>query len=115
MNLQAEFIDSIAILAPQGRVDTFSASMIQNQFEFLLEDGSTKLVADLSAVSFIDNAGITSLVRVMKQARANGGDLKVVWPIDPQARFLLDLTRIERVLDMTNSLDEARLRYMLAS
>lgn len=60
-------VDNLRFVSLKGRIDLSNASeceglLIQNM------DGISKLVLDLSAVTFIDSTGISSLVAAIKAA-----------------------------------------------
>ena len=69
------------------------------------EDGAL-LIVDLSEVDFMSSIGIGSLVRVANNARRRGGNLVLLDP-QPIVRLVLEKTRINEVITICNTLDEA--------
>ena len=65
----APAISEIMIVAAQGRLDVLSAPILRERLDHLLSEGVTKFVVDLSAVSFLDSAGMAVLVNLLKRAR----------------------------------------------
>jgi anti-sigma B factor antagonist len=55
---------------------------------------------DLSAVVFVDSAGLAALVRGLKDARLAGGDLRLVRPGADEAMRVFRLTRFDRVFEL---------------
>jgi anti-sigma B factor antagonist len=51
------------------------------------------------------------LVSALKQARQQGGDVKLVWPREEAARRILRLTRFNRVFDLAETANEAIGRF----
>jgi anti-sigma B factor antagonist len=98
-----EHIVRINIIAPQGRIDAFSAPELRKQLEAFIGKNETKFVLDLSAVTFLDSAGMAALVSLLKAAREAGGDVKLVWPNAETAQRILRLTRFDRVFDISDS------------
>jgi anti-sigma B factor antagonist len=71
-----------------------------------VEQGRSHLIVDLGAVSFIDSSGLGALISGLKAARAAGGYLRIARPND-QARLILELTTLHRVLPPYRSVQEA--------
>jgi anti-anti-sigma factor len=71
----------------------------------LLHNG-TKLILDLSGVSSMDSAGIGELVLLKTWAEERNAELKCAGAT-AVVRTLLDLTNLDSVLDVYETLDEA--------
>lgn len=65
------------------------------------------IILDLSAMTFIDEIGISAIVAAMRTARMNQGDVILLWPVASGARKLLQLYVIDRVFLMCETLWEA--------
>ena len=103
----AEHTIRIAVVAPRQRIDAFSAPELRANLEQLLDSGVQRFVLDLSAVPFLDSAGMAVLVSLLKRARQAGGDVRLVWPAEEAARRILHLTKFDRVFNMADSADAA--------
>jgi anti-anti-sigma factor len=71
----------------------------------LLDDlaaGGTAIVVDLTPLEFIDSSGIHALVR----PRSDSARIELVCP-PGNVRRVLEVTKLERVLQVYNTLDEA--------
>jgi anti-anti-sigma factor len=64
-------------------------------------------VVDLSAVPFIDSAGMAVLVSLLKKARIAAGEVILVWPSEEAARRILRLTKFDRVFPMADDVQSA--------
>jgi anti-anti-sigma factor len=102
-----EHVVRVVVVAPQDRIDAVNAPQLRQRLHGLLDDGAANLVVDLSAVPFMDSAGMAVLVSGLKRARLAGGDVKLVWPQVEPARRILNLTRLDRVFAMADSAAEA--------
>ena len=96
-----------AVFQPVGRLDLLSASAIKQQFSQAVADGQKRLVVDLGEVSFVDSSGLGALISGLKSARAAGGYLRIARPSE-QARLILELTTLHRVLPPYATVEEAR-------
>ena len=103
----APAISEIMIVAAQGRLDVLSAPILRERLDHLLSEGVTKFVVDLSAVSFLDSAGMAVLVNLLKRARQGGGDVKLVAPGATASQQILHLTKFDQVFAMADTVEAA--------
>ena len=87
-----------------GAAEDFEASVKR-----LLGQGCRLLIADLDAVATIDSAGIRALVRAHTSAGRVGGAFRIARPT-ANTRELLKLARLDAVLNVFDSVAEAKLR-----
>jgi len=102
-----ENIVRIVTIAPEGRLDAFSAVRFRESVQNLFNDGVKYLVLDLSQTPFLDSAGMAALVSTLKQCRQRGGDVRMVWPSAEPVKRILALTKFDRVFEMRSSVEEA--------
>lgn len=102
-----EHVIRIVVAAPRERIDAFSSPALRAVFEEQLERGVCRFVVDLSAVPFLDSAGMAVLVSLLKRARQQGGDVRLVWPAEEAARRILRLTKFDRVFSMSETAEAA--------
>ncbi|MGR4065714.1 MAG: STAS domain-containing protein [Vulcanimicrobiaceae bacterium] len=70
--------------------------------------GASVAILDLRAVSYMDSTALTCLLRLKKRMAESGpGVVRLVAPQRPIVR-LLDITRLDTVFDVYDSLDAAR-------
>lgn len=93
----------VVIVAPQERIDAANAPELRQKLLDLADDGAANFVIDLSEVPFMDSSGMAVLVSILKRARQDGGDVKLVWPRVDAARRILNLTKFDRVFDMADT------------
>ena len=89
-----------------GRLDAVASPDVLACLKDAVAEGRSRIVVDLSEVSFIDSTGLGTLVSGLKTARKAGGDLRLVAPT-PQARRLLRLTTLDRVFVIADTLESA--------
>jgi anti-sigma B factor antagonist len=106
LSLETRNLGDVMIVHCQGRIvyRDEAASLSQVVEEIL---GYTdKLVVDLSGVQSIDSAGIGELVLLYTRAQEKNVSLKVAGA-NTLVRTLLDLTNVDRVLDVQPSIPAA--------
>ena len=110
MTLQEHTV-KVHVITLSERLDAFSAPALRQQIEELLHAGASRFVIDLTRVPFFDSAAMAVFVSALKRARQVGGDVKLVWPSEEAARRIIHLTKFDRVFDLADTADEARLAY----
>jgi len=94
---------TIAEVTLTGRFDAFNADKLREQLYSIIDQGTNQFVLDLSQTPFLDSAAMAVLVSLLKRARQQGGDVKLVWPQQEAARRILNLTRFDRVFSMSET------------
>ena len=97
MSLAAQTAGGITIAELTGELDIASAPALRDQLLSLLRPGSSRLVIDLSQVSFCDASGLAVLVNTGRRARLLGGFLRLA-AVSPQAGRVLNITGLRRHL-----------------
>jgi anti-anti-sigma factor len=98
------------VVCPIGRLDLLSAADVKRRLAEEVAAGRRRLVVDLGETTFIDSSGLGALIGGLKAARQAGGDLRIARPND-QARVVLQLTTLDRVLRPYATVDEALAGY----
>jgi anti-anti-sigma factor len=107
MNISMLKQDATAVVVRlEGRLDALAAEETRARLEALVADRPVRLHVDMAEVPFVDSSGLGALVAVLKAARRSGGELALVAP-QAQARKLLTLTTLSRVLPIVDSIDTA--------
>jgi anti-sigma B factor antagonist len=96
----------VALIPLDGRLDFLSAEDARRRFDQAISAGTSRLVVDLSQVSFVDSSGLGALIGGLKLARGAGGDLWLVALTD-QAQSLLKLTSLDKVFQTLPTLADA--------
>jgi anti-anti-sigma factor len=97
--------DGWAVLMADGELDVYTAPSLRARFSEIISQGRTHLLVDFSTVSFVDAAGLGSLVGALGATRAAGGTLRLVG----QASLgrLLEITLLHEALPLFSSLEAA--------
>ena len=104
--LAAVRVGTWAMAVLPGEIDMTCAADVGANLGTLLGEGIAVLVADMTASSFCDTAGVQALVAVHHAARAAGAQLRLVVPA-ATIRRAFELLEVDRVLHLYPSLDEA--------
>ena len=96
----------VAVVTPEGRLDLASASEFKQALNDAVDAGSRILVVDLSKVPFVDSSGLGALISGVKATRLAGGDLRIA-QVGEQARLILELTTLDKVMKLYPTVEEA--------
>ena len=96
----------IVVVELSGRLDAFESADVRTLLTGEIDAGRCRLVIDLSAVEFVDSAGLAALVQAMKRSRERGGDVRLVKPDDPVAYRVFELTKFDQVFTMGTSSED---------
>ena len=89
--------DGVAVLRLEGRLNMVSAAQLTKAVTDSVDRGDARVVVDLGAVSFMDSSGLGALIAGLKNARQEGGDLRITG-VTQQVATVLALTNLDRVL-----------------
>jgi serine/threonine-protein kinase RsbW len=80
----------VAIVEPQGRIDSASAAAFSGQIDALIQAGSRNLLIDLRNVPYLSSAGFRALLIARKHLDATGGKL-ILCGVTPPLRRLFEV------------------------
>jgi anti-sigma B factor antagonist len=77
MNTEVKHENNSTIIAVSGSVDALTAPELSKILIDQIADGHANLVVSLVGVEFMSSAGLRTLLGAVKEARSNGGDLRI--------------------------------------
>jgi anti-sigma B factor antagonist len=86
-----------------GELDIATADQLTEALEGVQPISDTRLVIDLTAVSFMDSTGLRVLIAANRNASAGGYSLVIVTGESP-AKRVLELTRMDEHMQVVSSL-----------
>lgn len=104
LDIQVEDAAGYTLCRPVGELDAYTVS----QFREALGTLASKqyLLIDLSAVPFMDSAGLGALIGGIRRAREAGGDVAVACS-RPTLTRLLHTTGFDRIVPVTETVEAA--------
>jgi anti-sigma B factor antagonist len=94
------------VVSVEGELDLYTAPQLRDAVMDAVEDGSERVVLDLTKVPFMDSSGLGVVVACLKRLRESGGDLALVTPPESPPTKLLSLTGLDRAIRTRATLDE---------
>src|SRR5687768_4692815 len=77
MKTEVQHADHSTIVTVTGSVDALTAAELSRVLTNQIQEGHANLVVNLIGVEFMSSAGLRTLLGAVKEARSNGGDLRI--------------------------------------
>ena len=106
MRLDVREQGSLSIVAASGELDATSGPDLERAVGQLLEQGRRSVLIDFADTTFIDSAGLATLVKVLKRVRTGGGKL-CLGGLQPAVRRVFALTRLDKAFEIVADEAEA--------
>lgn len=107
MNFTIEQKDRATIFRPaETRLDSINAPELKAEFLILSQPDVEALIVDLSAVEYVDSAGLSALLLARRQQVSHDGDVRLVGVSD-EVKSLLELTQLNRVFPIYETVQQA--------
>jgi anti-sigma B factor antagonist len=97
---------AIAVLAVHGEVDLHTAPALRERLTSAIEAGRSRIVLDLSEVTFLDSMALGVLLGGMRRLRDRGGELRLV-VAQPEIKRIFEITLLDRVFVLDATLEGA--------
>jgi anti-sigma B factor antagonist len=98
--------DGLGVVHVSGEVDMYTAPQLKQSMLTLIDEGASRVVIDLSAVTFIDSTALGVLIGGVRRLHSGGGAMALVVTGRPVQR-VLSITGLDRVFTIHATLDEA--------
>lgn len=107
LQLDAKDSQGVKVLSLAGRVTLGDeSSQLRNKIKELLSQGNKRLVLDLGGVSYVDSAGLGTLVAGYTSARNEGGEIRLA-NVTKRLGELLSITKLLTVFSVYDSVEAA--------
>ena len=97
----------VAVLVIHGQADLHSAPELREQLHRVIDDGAFHVVVDLTDATFVDSMTLGVLLGAVKRLRPHGGMVAVVC-VSPHIRRIFEITLLDRVFALHETLDDAQ-------
>lgn len=101
-----EVKDDVLVMRLQGRLNTLTSLVIEQQVLNHIAKSQNKLLLNLSSVDYISSLGLKVLLSLSRKAKSSSGKL-IVCEIPPFVQEILKITGIYRGLVMAKNEEEA--------
>lgn len=107
MILKEKEVNGVVVLEMSGKVmGGPDANLLSEKLHQLVDQGKTKVVADLANVSWMNSSGLGILIGGLTTMRNNNGDLKLA-NVTERIQSLLIITKLITIFETFEKLDDA--------
>jgi anti-anti-sigma factor len=99
--------EHVVVARVTGEIDLSNADSIENAVAEATPNHALALILDVSALDYLDSAGIHLVYKLREKLRARGQTLRLVIPADSPANDALRLAGVSRNVDTAETLDAA--------
>src|SRR5579862_4502126 len=106
LEIREDTKEGVVILTLKGKLAVSDSGTIREKITQLAAAGKFNVVADLSAVDYIDSTGLGTLVICFTSLKKQGGALKLV-NLNKRNIELLLLTKLHTIFEVFNDVQDA--------
>jgi anti-anti-sigma factor len=99
-------VGRVAVVALPAEVDVSNAEQIRHDLAAVVTQDASLVIVDMSTTTFCDSAGVTALVRAVRQANASGAQLRLATSA-PAVTRVLAITGVDRLIEIYPSVAAA--------
>ena len=116
MQLEQRIVGNVAVVTVTGDITLNKGGdlVLKDKVQSLIQQGYTNILVDLSAVAYVDSAGLGELVQAYATTKNRGGALKLL-NVTKRLRDLLVVTKLLTVFDTFESEADALASFGSAS
>ena len=106
VTIERTLVGEKVVLRVAGRMDAESTPAFEAQCESCISEGFSSLVLDLGNLTYVSSMGLGAIVRVAKQLRDAGGEVRICC-LTGLVRQLFEITRLNHVFPSHDSVESA--------
>lgn len=99
--------EGLVIVAPKGEIGFQEAPSFKTYFRQAFDMKPSKLIADLSGVSYMSTPGVATLVEALQISKKSGTPL-VLCGLNERVRAIFEIARLQTVFKIVPDLDAAK-------
>lgn len=107
--------ERVVVARLTGEIDLSNADSIEGAIAEATPNHALAVILDVSALDYLDSAGIHLLYKLREKLRARGQTLRLVIPADSPANDALRLAGISRNIDTAETLQAAMAEFLPVS
>jgi anti-sigma B factor antagonist len=112
LELKSEVSGGITVYRIAGKLDALSESDLGTAINSTIAQGNTKVIFDLSGVTYVSSAGLRRILSAAKQAAAAKGGV-AVFGLQPAVNKVFELSGLQGIIPIVS--DEAQARSRLGA
>lgn len=107
LSIQSAAEQGGSVVTIAGEIDLRSSPALRGTLLEMVESRATRVIIDLSGVSYIDSSGVGTLVEFKRKLERVGGRI-VLAGMQPRVKSVFEITRLDRFFLLADGVAEAR-------
>lgn len=103
--------ERVVVVRLTGEIDLSNTDAIESAIEEATPNHALALILDVSALDYLDSAGIHLIYKLREKLRARGQSLRLVIPAESPANDALRLAGVSRNVDTAETLEAAMAEF----
>jgi anti-sigma B factor antagonist len=103
--------ERVVVARLSGEIDLSNAQSVESAIVEAMPNHALALILDVSALDYLDSAGIHLIYKLREKLRARGQSLRLVIPPDSPANDALRLAGVSRNVDTAQTLEAAMAEF----
>ncbi|MBM4019725.1 MAG: STAS domain-containing protein [Planctomycetes bacterium] len=99
-------VEGVTLLAVDGGLDHTTTPLLVSRMDALLQEGASRVVLDLSRLTYASSWGLAAMVRVHHHFAARGGRVAFA-DLHSAVATVLRLSRLDRLFDLYPTVEDA--------
>ena len=100
-------VNGMVVVCAPPEIDVTTAEQLRTALIEAAGNGGATVVLDMTGTRFCDCSGLHVLISVHRQARAEGGGLRLVIPADGAVYRVVNLAGLDRLIPSFSGLEQA--------
>jgi anti-sigma B factor antagonist len=106
-----ELEPGLAVLEIQGNIHCGpECARLERQVDEMIAANEIRLIFDMAGVTHMDSAAIGSIVRSLSKLKQAGGGMRIAGA-QSMIDYSLRLTKVDKIIEMFSTVEEARLKF----
>lgn len=99
MAVRIDIKNNLTVCHIDGEIDINSSPAIKKSFDKLISQKTSRIVINLSRVTYVDSSGLATLVEILKNMRSYGGKMRLAC-MSPKIKSLFEITKLEKLFEI---------------
>lgn len=106
LSVQLDDVEGIPIIRTFGEIDLYTLPEFDHALKEVVARGTPTIIVDLTGISYLDSAGLSSLLSAYRKLADRNAVMYIVAPPhSPGVRRALEITRLDMLMQVRDSMD----------
>jgi anti-sigma B factor antagonist len=98
--------NGVLICLMEGEININNSPELRKAFDIIIKRNETRVLLDLSAVSYVDSSGLATLIEMFQRLKKINGKLRLCH-MAAKIRSVFELTKLNKLFEIFDTQEEA--------